>query len=337
MFSLSPEFISIAATVICLGIVFVLIFAWNQNFKELLGKTEEAKDLLSSVKLNDDEKDGMFSASESKSKSKKKRSRKKNKWGEMGRIYFENGDLDSSLDALDKAIAADSQDYSSLFFRCNANFKKFEGLATDSTSLDTAGQFLLKSLQDADSCIKLDPGNEEGYLCKISILLYIDELPEALKTCRHGLRNIPNSKPLKSCKARINKALSPSGQLERMAKQKRAAEQKELNKTHEVGACAHNHAHDKSCLNPLPAQPDHLEASHKTLDHSHVHSEHCSPGHADAGVTSDQKSVDSCASCGSLLGLKACGRCKKVFYCGVECQKKDLKSHKEFCKSNAQK
>jgi hypothetical protein len=28
-----------------------------------------------------------------------------------------------------------------------------------------------------------------------------------------------------------------------------------------------------------------------------------------------------CASCGSPNGLKACGRCKKIWYCGVGCQR----------------
>jgi hypothetical protein len=30
--------------------------------------------------------------------------------------------------------------------------------------------------------------------------------------------------------------------------------------------------------------------------------------------------------------LKKCGRCKKIFYCGVTCQRKDWKTHKKICK-----
>jgi hypothetical protein len=348
--SVSPEFVAIVATVLCLATALGMIFVWNRNLKELITKTEHAKDILSPASMDNDDDyyEDETSRKQSKSnKPKKKRSRKKNNWGEMARGFLEKGDLDSALDALNKGITADSQDFACLYLRCNVNFKKFETLATDSASLDAAGQFLLKSLQDADACIKVDSTHEDGYLCKISILLYIDELSEALKTCRHGLRNIPNSKALKSCKSRVNKAMSPSGQLERMAKQKRAEEQKEQRQ-----ACGHDHVHSASCSTPAGAssavvkdtsttseegqRPSSRDHSHDH-DHAHAHSEHCSHGtSADTILPSASKQVDSCAVCGSLQGLKACGRCKKVFYCGVECQKKDLKGHKEFCKANAQ-
>ncbi|ETN36305.1 uncharacterized protein HMPREF1541_08582 [Cyphellophora europaea CBS 101466] len=34
-------------------------------------------------------------------------------------------------------------------------------------------------------------------------------------------------------------------------------------------------------------------------------------------------------------GLKACGKCKKVMYCGRDCQKSDWANHKKFCKAFA--
>jgi hypothetical protein len=48
-----------------------------------------------------------------------------------------------------------------------------------------------------------------------------------------------------------------------------------------------------------------------------------------------------CNTCGKLpelvpSGLKFCGKCKKVLYCSVECQKKDWDPfHKKWCKAFA--
>jgi hypothetical protein len=44
-----------------------------------------------------------------------------------------------------------------------------------------------------------------------------------------------------------------------------------------------------------------------------------------------------CAGCDKINdqvadGLKGCGGCKKVMYCGKDCQKRDWKHHKAFCK-----
>lgn len=40
----------------------------------------------------------------------------------------------------------------------------------------------------------------------------------------------------------------------------------------------------------------------------------------------------SCQKCGKTINLKMCGRCHKVFYCSVECQRSDWKHHKINCK-----
>jgi MYND finger len=39
-----------------------------------------------------------------------------------------------------------------------------------------------------------------------------------------------------------------------------------------------------------------------------------------------------CNVCGKGGRLKKCGRCETVFYCGVECQKKDWDEHKGKCR-----
>jgi hypothetical protein len=45
-----------------------------------------------------------------------------------------------------------------------------------------------------------------------------------------------------------------------------------------------------------------------------------------------------CKTCNKLGGknnnLKKCNGCNKVYYCNVECQKKDWKNHRNICKSN---
>jgi tetratricopeptide (TPR) repeat protein len=42
--------------------------------------------------------------------------------------------------------------------------------------------------------------------------------------------------------------------------------------------------------------------------------------------------VDSCGHCGkSVASSKHCSRCKRVFYCGGECQKAGWKAHKKVC------
>ena len=42
----------------------------------------------------------------------------------------------------------------------------------------------------------------------------------------------------------------------------------------------------------------------------------------------------TCGNCSQPSKTK-CSRCKLIYYCGVDCQKKDWTSHKKFCKSNA--
>jgi hypothetical protein len=39
-----------------------------------------------------------------------------------------------------------------------------------------------------------------------------------------------------------------------------------------------------------------------------------------------------CVLCGSNGPTKKCGQCKKVSYCGRECQRKDWKQHKPKCR-----
>ena len=42
-----------------------------------------------------------------------------------------------------------------------------------------------------------------------------------------------------------------------------------------------------------------------------------------------------CDVCGKEENTKACSRCRKAFYCSVECQKKDwVSGHKSVCKPN---
>ena len=42
-----------------------------------------------------------------------------------------------------------------------------------------------------------------------------------------------------------------------------------------------------------------------------------------------------CNKCTSAVADHRCGRCKKVWYCGRECQSKDWKKHKRNCNTSA--
>ena len=48
----------------------------------------------------------------------------------------------------------------------------------------------------------------------------------------------------------------------------------------------------------------------------------------------EESEEKTCGSCNQPSKTK-CSRCKLIYYCGVDCQKKDWTSHKKFCKSNA--
>lgn len=50
-------------------------------------------------------------------------------------------------------------------------------------------------------------------------------------------------------------------------------------------------------------------------------------------------STDACGWCGKKAkevegSLKQCSGCRKILYCGKECQKKDWQEHKVVCKLN---
>ncbi|VWU49231.1 MYND-type zinc finger protein, putative [Hepatocystis sp. ex Piliocolobus tephrosceles] len=41
--------------------------------------------------------------------------------------------------------------------------------------------------------------------------------------------------------------------------------------------------------------------------------------------------TNTCENCYSKTNLKKCGKCKKVYYCSIECQKKDFIFHQRIC------
>lgn len=50
-------------------------------------------------------------------------------------------------------------------------------------------------------------------------------------------------------------------------------------------------------------------------------------------TTEQLLSEKSCANCAKKSCINLCGRCKKVYYCSVECQKEHWKTHKTCCKA----
>ena len=58
------------------------------------------------------------------------------------------------------------------------------------------------------------------------------------------------------------------------------------------------------------------------------------PTKLDSGAIDNIQPKLSCAICKKSEGqLKSCSLCHSIFYCSVECQKKDWKEHKPKCKS----
>jgi len=55
------------------------------------------------------------------------------------------------------------------------------------------------------------------------------------------------------------------------------------------------------------------------------------PNIASVDTSSSLNDVKVCNVCKSVEGLKKCGRCKAVSYCGPTCQKKDWPEHKKKC------
>ena len=56
---------------------------------------------------------------------------------------------------------------------------------------------------------------------------------------------------------------------------------------------------------------------------------------AEAEIDGDFEYIEECPSCGEddKAKLKKCARCLAVWYCSKECQKKDWKDHKKYCRT----
>jgi hypothetical protein len=48
-------------------------------------------------------------------------------------------------------------------------------------------------------------------------------------------------------------------------------------------------------------------------------------------ITKAKKILQTCECCGLVATLKKCGGCRKVYYCGAECQKSHWLTHKATC------
>jgi len=46
----------------------------------------------------------------------------------------------------------------------------------------------------------------------------------------------------------------------------------------------------------------------------------------------DPRAIAICANCGCPNHLKTCGRCRKLRYCSVDCQREDWEAHKGICR-----
>ena len=332
----SIEAVVVGVAVVCLTVVIAILMASRKSIGDLFLQTKKVEEvvhidrtatspIIESVTSESESKENVVVRAD-RLKPKKRGPRKKN-WAEKGQALLETGDLDLAIGALNKAVALNDKDFDSLFCRSRAFFKKFELNCNCESTLEVASRYLLLSLQDADACITLKPNREEGYGCKITVLLGINELREALTVCREGIRRVPDSSLLKTSEAKIRRAASPAGKLERLLQQKR---QDEIEYSKNPPTSYHAHASldcsgTRSGSSVCSAST--VETAPQTVlhapSHIHSHSERC-------GDTCPQP---KCATCGSVGAVKACGRCRKVWYCGKGCQRLHLKAHKDVCKA----
>ncbi|SCP05239.1 MYND finger protein, putative [Plasmodium ovale] len=54
-------------------------------------------------------------------------------------------------------------------------------------------------------------------------------------------------------------------------------------------------------------------------------------GDTNVNMNKEIEKANTCETCYTEKNLKRCGKCKKVFYCSIECQKKDFIFHKRIC------
>jgi hypothetical protein len=168
-------------------------------------------------------------------------------------------------------------------------FLKFQQMVAQDRNANLTSHMLLLGLQDADTCISLQPREGGGYLGKISILRGISEVSQAKAICEEGLRRVPHSTDL----ARVAAA---------MADERDYDEGEELKKMLEVGI-------RDQCT---------VDRSHTSHSHSHSHPAGCAcPEHIYVHNKEKAKEKAECMHCGgSPTKLLLCSACKTVSYCG---------------------
>ncbi|KAI4837468.1 MYND-type zinc finger protein [Plasmodium brasilianum] len=55
------------------------------------------------------------------------------------------------------------------------------------------------------------------------------------------------------------------------------------------------------------------------------------PKDGDTNVSTSSTKTTACEHCYTEKNLKRCGKCKKVYYCSIECQRRDFVFHKRIC------
>lgn len=113
-----------------------------------------------------------------------------------GQKCAKEGKIEEALNYLTEAIALNSGDFASVVCRSGVYFEKFKISESSDANANLTSHFLLLALQDADTAITLCPDQDDGYLCKISILRSISEVIEAKTLCAEGLKRVPQSTAL---------------------------------------------------------------------------------------------------------------------------------------------
>lgn len=106
------------------------------------------------------------------------------------KFYFKKGEYEHALNFFTEAIKADKNNplhltnrYLIFIFRSSCYFKMMN---------------YKKSLDDAETCIKLKPDYVKGYLRKGRALLFLDNFDESIKWLSKGLELDPKNEKLKN-------------------------------------------------------------------------------------------------------------------------------------------
>lgn len=226
--------------------------------------------------------------------------------------YLKSGELDLAIKDLSNIIKNDDKHYDAIILRSQAYLQKFKSMSQILNELDAAALILENSLADAERSIAVMPMKDDGWKCKVNILISIEEYENAQQMCVEGLKYIPASEDLKSMKSKIDVSLSQSRNLLSKSDSSHHSKLKIA-----LCDCCEGSYSDGRCIKATSS------GEGNALLHQGQRSTMCGACTPNVGIskTINEKNLlisnhRICNFCGSdSLPLQLCGRCNSVYYC----------------------